>query len=271
MLNLTRQPRSDGLPGEELIFHFDQPEARGTIVLRECAYGLEIVAPGLHPDPLALLDLYYASAAHLDARARSSETEPDLACQIIIHTPAQTEDALGRVRFFADHTEVDFDPGVTEWQNGTDALGASYGYSLADYPPVALAAHAHGVMVFHTCTEDGETSPYWYTTDPSDVGPLAGGHQFDVRNLILALAVLGRRMPAPETVVSDPARVRETLVSAIAAGIITRDGIADWQSWPRCVSCDALIPPDEHSHACIACGAALCNHCFSARARCPSC
>jgi|GEM_PF-1902555 len=271
MLNLSRQPRRDGLPGEELIFHFDQPEARGTLVLRECAYGLEIVAPDLHPDPVALLDLYYAGAAHLDARGSSSETEPDPACQIIIHTPAQTEDALGRVRFFADHTEVDFDPGVTEWQNGTDASGASYGYSLADYPPVVLAAHAHGVMVFHTCTEDGEPSPYWYTTDPSDVGPLAGGHQFDIRDVILALAALGRRTPAPETVTSDPARVRETLVSAIAAGIITRDGIVDWQGWPPCVSCAALIPPEEHSHACIACGATLCNYCFSARARCPSC
>ena len=154
MLNLTRQPRSDGLPGEELVLRFDQPEARGTLILRECAYGLEIVAPDLHPDPVAVLDLYYAAAAHLDARARSGDTEPDPACQIIIHTPAQTEDALGRVRFFADHTEVDFDPGVTEWQNGADASGASYGYSLVDYPSVALAANAHGVTVFHTCTED---------------------------------------------------------------------------------------------------------------------
>lgn len=269
MLNLTRQPRSDGLPGEELVLRFDQPEARGTLILRECAYGLEIVAPDLHPDPLALLDLYYASVAHLDARERRRDTEPDPLCQIIIHTPAQTEDALGRVRFFADHIEVDFDPGVTEWQNGTDASGASYGYSLADHPPVALAAHARGVTVFHTYTEDGEPSSHWYTTDATDAGPLAGGHQFDIRDVLLA--ALGRRAPALEVVLSDPTRLRETLVSAIAAGIITRDGIADWQIWPRCASCDALIPPDEHSHACIACGATLCNHCFSARARCPSC
>ncbi|MBM3122695.1 MAG: hypothetical protein FJZ97_11020 [Chloroflexi bacterium] len=271
MLNLTRQPRSDGLPGEELVLRFDHPEARGTLILRECAYGLEIVAPDLHPDPLAVLDLYYAAAAHLDARARSGDTEPDPLCQIIIHTPAQTEDALGRVRFFADHTEVDLDPGVTEWQSGAEASGSAYGYPLTDYPPVALAAHAHGVTVFHTYAEDQAPSPHWYTTDPTDAGPLAGGHQFDIRDVILALGVLGRRMPAPEVVLSDPARLRETLVGAIAAGIITRDGIVDWQSWPRCASCDALIPPDEHSHACIACGATLCNHCFSARARCPRC
>jgi len=271
MLNLSRQPRSDGLPGEELVLRFDQPETRGTLVLRECAYGLEIVAPDLHPDPVALLDLYYAAAAHLDARAHSGDTEPDPRCQIIIHTPAQMEDALGRVRFFADHTEVDFDPGVTEWQNGADASGASYGYPLADYPSVALAASARGVTVFHTCTDDQAPSPHWYTTDPTDVGPLAGGHQFDIRDVIPALRALGRRTPALEVILSDPARVRETLVSAITTGIITRDGIADWQGWPRCASCAALIPPDEHSHACIACGAILCNHCFSARARCPSC
>lgn len=271
MLNLTRQPRSDGLPGEELVLRFDQPEARGTLILRECAYGLEIVAPDLHPDPVALLDLYYAAAAHLDARARSGDTEPDPACQIIIHTPAQTEDALGRVRFFADHTEVDFDPGVTEWRSGADASGNTFGYPLTDYPPVALVANACGVTVFHTCTDDQAPSPHWYTTDPSDAGPLAGGHQFDVRDVILALAALGRRMQAPETMTSDPTQLRETLVSAIAAGIITQDGIADWQSWPRCASCAELIPPDEHSHACIVCGATLCNHCFSARSRCPSC
>jgi hypothetical protein len=271
MLNLTRQPRSDGLPGEELVLRFDQPEARGTLILRECAYGLEIVAPDLHPDPVALLDLYYTAAAHLDARARSGDMEPDPLCQVIIHTPAQTEDALGRVRFFADHTEVDFDPGVTEWQSGADAAGGVYGYPLADYPSVALAANARGVTVFHTNTEDGDPSPHWYTTDPTDAGPLAGGHQFDICDVILALGALGRRMPAPEVILSDPARLRETLVSAIATGVITRDGIVDWQSWPRCVSCDEIIPPDAHSHACVACGATLCNHCFSARARCPSC
>jgi hypothetical protein len=271
VLNLTRQPRSDGLPGEELVLRFDQPEARGTLILRECAYGLEIVAPDLHPDPLAVLDLYYAAAAHLDARARSGETDPDPACQIIIHTPAQTEDALGRVRFFTDHTEVDFDPGVTEWQNGADASGNTFGYSLADYPSVALVANTRGVTVFHTCTDDRALSPHWYTTDPADAGPLAGGHQFDIRDAILALGALRRRTSALEVILPDPTLLRETLVSAIAAGIITRDGIVDWQSWPRCVSCDEIIPPDAHSHACIACGATLCNHCFSARARCPSC
>ena len=54
MLNLTRQPRSDGLPGEELIFHFDRPEARGTLVLRECAYGLEIVTLDVSDDVVVL-------------------------------------------------------------------------------------------------------------------------------------------------------------------------------------------------------------------------
>ena len=37
MLNLTCQPRNDGLPGEELVLRFDQPQARETLILRECA------------------------------------------------------------------------------------------------------------------------------------------------------------------------------------------------------------------------------------------
>ena len=271
MLNLTRQARSDGLPGEELVLRFDQPEARGTLVLRQCAYGLEIVIPNLHPDPVGLLDFYYAAPAHLDAKARSADTEPDPLCQIIIHTPAQTEDALGRVRCFADHTEVDFDPGVTAWQRAAVPPGITYGYPLADYPPVELMINSRGVTVFHTYTEDPMVSAYWYTTDPADAGPLAGGHQFDIRDVILALRALGHRTPASDGVLSDMACLRDLLVSAIAAGIITRDGIVDWQSWPRCSSCGEIIPPDEHSHECIACSAVLCNHCASARARCPSC
>ena len=188
MLNLVRRPRTDGLPGEELVLRFDEPEARGTLILRECAYGLEIVMPALHPDPVALLDLYYAASVRREAQARSTDAEPDPACQIILHSPAQTEDPVGRVRCFADHTAVDFEPGVTHWRSGAGATGSTYGYALADYPPVV---NAHG--------------------------------------------------------------------------------LADWQHRPRCSACDEPIPPEQHSHTCIICGALLCNPCFSARARCPCC
>jgi predicted RNA-binding Zn-ribbon protein involved in translation (DUF1610 family) len=39
----------------------------------------------------------------------------------------------------------------------------------------------------------------------------------------------------------------------------------------RCVSCGEIIPADEHSHECPACGATLCNYCAIAGARCPGC
>jgi len=78
-------------------------------------------------------------------------------------------------------------------------------------------------------------------------------------------------VPASDVTLGDPALLHQLLVSAIAAGIIIRDGIVDWQSWPRCASCGETIPPDEHTHACPVCGATLCNACASARARCPGC
>ena len=47
MLNLTRQTIK--LPTcpeqEELVVVFDHTEARGTLILRECAYGLEVLIP----------------------------------------------------------------------------------------------------------------------------------------------------------------------------------------------------------------------------------
>jgi len=39
----------------------------------------------------------------------------------------------------------------------------------------------------------------------------------------------------------------------------------------RCVSCGEIVPPDEHSHECVGCGATLCNYCAIADARCPAC
>ena len=39
----------------------------------------------------------------------------------------------------------------------------------------------------------------------------------------------------------------------------------------NCHSCDDDIKPDEHSHECIRCRVTLCNFCFIASARCPTC
>jgi len=43
-------------------------------------------------------------------------------------------------------------------------------------------------------------------------------------------------------------------------------GVLKW-----CVSCGEIIPPDDHSHECVVCGATLCNFCATASARCPNC
>jgi hypothetical protein len=256
MLNLARQPRSDGLPGEELMLCFDQPEARGTLVLRECASGLELLCPDVSPYPLAVLDFWYA-ASRLQSDAEA------LPLQIVVHSPAQTTDPMGRVQFYPQRTQVDFERGVERIDG--EGIDFFYAYPLGDYPPVEQVVNHEGVQVFRTLTAT------WYTTDPADAGAVAAGRQFDIHDVILALQALGRRGLASDAALGDPVLLRQLLVSAIAAGIITRDGIAYWQSWPRCVSCDEIIPPDEHSHECFACGAILCSHCFSARARCPRC
>lgn len=39
----------------------------------------------------------------------------------------------------------------------------------------------------------------------------------------------------------------------------------------RCASCEEIIPPGEHSHECVGCGATLCNRCATGSARCPAC
>jgi hypothetical protein len=263
MLHLTRQTvRLPGSPEqEELVLAFDQPAAQGTLILRECACGLELLCPDLSPYPLAVLDFWYAANA------------PDAAAppvQIIVHSPAQTADPLGRVQFFSQRTQVDFERGVERLDRADGDF--CYAYPLGDYPPVEQVVNHQGVQVFRALDSDGEPSATWYTTDPADAGAVAGGHQFDIREVILGLQAPGRRVPASAGRPSDPGRLRELLVSAIAAGIITRDGIVDWQSWPRCGSCGETIPPAEHPQVCIVCSTTtLCNSCASARARSPGC
>ena len=262
MLNLSRQPRSDGLPGEELVLRFDRPEACGTLVLRECAYGLELLCPDVSPYLLAVLDFWYA-AGRLPSDAEA------LPLQIVVHSPAQTTDPMGRVQFYPQRTQVDFERGVERIDG--EGIDFFYAYPLGDYQPVVEVVNHEGVQVFRTLTAAGESSATWYTTDPADASAVAGGHQFDIRDVILALQALGCRALASDVAFGDPALLRQILVSAIAAGIITGDGIVDWQSWPHCASCGETIPSDEHTHACTACSATLCNSCASVRARCPGC
>ena len=72
-----------------LALRLDKPEAKGTLILVEDGFGFWLECPAVHPEPLALLDLFYAS--------------PE----------AQSEDPLGRARFYPAGTLADFEQGVT--------------------------------------------------------------------------------------------------------------------------------------------------------------
>jgi len=271
MLNLTRQ--TIHLPGypaqEELIVVFDQPEARRTLILRECAYGLELLLPSLSPYPVAVLDFWYTSEA---GQSERDPADPAPVAQIVIHSPAQTEDPVGRVRFFPQRTLVDFERGVERLETQRAGyVDLCYAYPLGDYPPVEQVANHQGVQVFRTLTDAGEPSPTWFTTDLDDTGSAAHGHQFSIGDLITALRALGRKPGTVEAALGDPERLRQLFCAAIECGLLTPAGLADWQSWPWCRSCRETLPPTEHAHACAKCGATLCNACASHSARCPGC
>ena len=90
-----------------LALRLNKPEAKGTLILVEDSYGFWLECPAVHPEPLALLDLFYASP---EAQSEGLQGPP---FQIVLHSPAQTEDPLGRARFYPAGTLVDFEQGVT--------------------------------------------------------------------------------------------------------------------------------------------------------------
>lgn len=108
--------------GLRLVFSFDRPEAKGTIILEESAYGLYVLCPDIHPElPVALLDLYYPSP-----EAQDIPGGPPL--QIELFSPTQTEDPLGQARCFPDGTRVRFEFGVTELKPGNALADKEFGY-----------------------------------------------------------------------------------------------------------------------------------------------
>ena len=108
--------------GLRLVFNFDRPEAKGTIILEESGYGLYVLCPDVHPElPVALLDLYYPSP-----EAQDIPGGPPL--QIELFSPAQTEDPLGQARCFPDGTRVRFEFGVTELKPGNALADKEFGY-----------------------------------------------------------------------------------------------------------------------------------------------
>lgn len=108
--------------GLRLVFTFDRPEAKGTIILEESGYGLYVLCPDIHPElPVALLDLFYPSP-----EAQDIPGGPPL--QIELFSPAQTEDPLGHARCFPDGTRVRFEFGVTELKPGKALADKEFGY-----------------------------------------------------------------------------------------------------------------------------------------------
>ena len=89
-----------------LALRLNKPEAKGTLILVEDGYGFWLECPDVHPEPLALLDLFYAST---EAQSEGLQGPP---FQIVLHSPAQTEDPLGRARFYTAGTLVYFEQGV---------------------------------------------------------------------------------------------------------------------------------------------------------------
>lgn len=83
-------------------------EARGTLILREGAYGFDVLCPDVSEHPLALLDLFYASPSGGDPES----SKAGLPLQIVVNSPEQTEDALAFAQFWPDGTLVDFEFGA---------------------------------------------------------------------------------------------------------------------------------------------------------------
>lgn len=108
--------------GLRLVFNFDRPEAKGTLVLEESGYGLYVLCPDVHPElPVALLDLFYPSPEGLEIPGG-----PPL--QIELFSPAQTDDPIGQARCFPEGTRVRFESGVAERKTGNKLVDKEFGY-----------------------------------------------------------------------------------------------------------------------------------------------
>ena len=119
---VVRQAKTES-GGLRLVFEFDKPEAKGTLILDECGYGLHVCCPDIHPEqPVALLDLFYPSP-----EGQENPGGPPL--QIEIYTPAQVDDPVCQARFFPAGTQVRFEPGIVDLANKSSAEDKVFGVS----------------------------------------------------------------------------------------------------------------------------------------------
>jgi len=222
MLNVIRRPSSDPYASheedEELVITFDQPEARGTVILRASGYGLELILPDCSPLRVALLDFWHTSPA---GQANRDAAEPTPVAQLVLDSPAQSEDPLGRVRFFPAQTAVDFELGVTALPRQAGDPPA-YGYTLTDYPAAEQVVNHAGVQVFRTLGGDGQTCLTWFSTDPYQVDLTRNGPHIQLDDVLRELATRGSDL-APDAHSDTPLAA---LCAAIDAGLITTGG---WQ------------------------------------------
>lgn len=210
MLRLT--PGQLAKEQQELVIAFDQPEARGTVILRKCAYGLELILPDVSPWPVAVLDFWHTSEA---GQADRQPADPAPVAQIIVHSPAQHDDPLGRVRFFPAGTVVDFERDVAEVRTKDGRL---FGYDLDEYPPIELLVRHQGVAVYRALAGDGRPCPGWFTSDPDKADLAADGPHFRLADITAG--------PAEEIqAAADPAILQSVLRRAIAAGQVTAQGL----------------------------------------------
>ena len=216
MLNLSRQtvllPTCG--PQEDLVITFDQPAARGTVILRECAYGLEIILPEVSPIPVAGLDFWHTSP---EGQANRDADDPAPVGQIIVHSPAQHDDPVGRVRFFPARTSIDFEMGV---RSEGSPSGPVWGYPLDEYPPVELLVNHAGVQIYRALAGDGQPSATWLTTDLDQADLPEDGPHFRLADITAG--------PDEEVqAMANPAKLRELLRRAIDCGQVTADGLRE--------------------------------------------
>jgi hypothetical protein len=111
---------------DRLTIRFDGPEGRGTIVLEDGPYGLWVICPDVDVAPLGLLDLFYQGD---EMRGKPPANRPVI--QFVFHSPAETEDPMGRIRWFPDgvtpaRTYVDFESNVVVVRAPWSSDGVAY-------------------------------------------------------------------------------------------------------------------------------------------------
>ncbi len=108
--------------GFRIGMEFDKPEAKGTLVLEECAYGFYVHCPEVSNEgPVAILDLFYGSPES----DSYPEGKPPL--QVGVFSPAQTEDPLAFADCHPQGTRVRFEVGAAEVKRGCALYGKEFG------------------------------------------------------------------------------------------------------------------------------------------------